>query len=428
MIQRTMTGMRWGLAALALAAQMALAEDAAPALTSGGKLAVVGDSITEQKLYSKYIELYLAACTPELKVQVAQFGWSGERAPGFAGRMDNDMAWFKPDVVTTCYGMNDGSYTTYTDAIGKTYSDAMGSIVTRLKKAGALVVVGSPGAVDTRYYNRPNNPADVYNDNLGHLRDLARDCATSNAFPFANVHDAMMKAMADAKAALGADYDVCGRDGVHPGPNGHLVMAYAFLKALELKGDIGTVTLAMKDGKATATEGHTVLASQAGKVDLESRRYPFCFTGDETASGGTRSILPYVPFNADLNRFVLKVTDLPWDKAKVTWGPTSKVFTKAELEQGVNLAAAFIPNPFNEAFAKVELAVGAKQALETTMVKDWITRIPNTVRMLDNDKDVERAMREIVPKFVAKREALQQAVTAAVVPVRHTLTIEAATN
>jgi len=410
--------------AAALVSQLAVAQNATPVLKPGMKLAVAGDSITEQKLYSKYIELYLTVCEPRLKIQVAQFGWGGERAPGFAGRMENDLSWFKPDVVTTCYGMNDGSYTTYTNTIGKTYSDAMATIVTKLKATGATVVVGGPGAVDTKFYAHANNPAAVYNENLGTLSDLARDLATSNGFPFADVHSTMVKAMTDAKAALGPEYDVCGRDGVHPGPNGHLVMAYAYLKALGLKGDIGTVTLSMKDGKATATDGHKVVTSQAGKVNLESTRYPFCFSGDDKSSGGTRSILPFVPFNADLNRFVLKVTDLPWDRAKVTWGATNKVFSKSELEQGVNLAAEFIPNPFNDAFTKVEAAVAAKQALETQMVKDWITRIPSTVRTLDNDKDVESSMRIIEGKFVAKRATLQQAVSAAVIPVRHAITIE----
>ena len=73
----------------------------ASVLKKGARVAVVGDSITEQKLYSKYIETYLLACLPELDLRVIQLGWSGETAPGFANRMNNDLMPWRPDVVTT---------------------------------------------------------------------------------------------------------------------------------------------------------------------------------------------------------------------------------------------------------------------------------------------------------------------------------------
>ena len=106
---------------------------AEPVLKKGHRLAIIGDSITEQKLYSKYIETYLQVCYPQLEIQCFQFGWSGERAPGFANRMENDLVPWKPDVVTTCYGMNDGSYRAYNEQIGKTYEIGMRQIVDRTK-------------------------------------------------------------------------------------------------------------------------------------------------------------------------------------------------------------------------------------------------------------------------------------------------------
>src|SRR5262252_9123624 len=85
------------------------------------RLAICGDSITEQKMYSRLMEDYLTVCVPEMDVTVRQYGWSGERAPGFLGRMTNDCLRFKPTVATTCYGMNDHEYRTYEDRIVQTY-------------------------------------------------------------------------------------------------------------------------------------------------------------------------------------------------------------------------------------------------------------------------------------------------------------------
>ena len=52
-------------------------------LKQGDRLAICGDSITEQKMYSRIIETYLTVCVPELKITARQYGWSGETAEGF---------------------------------------------------------------------------------------------------------------------------------------------------------------------------------------------------------------------------------------------------------------------------------------------------------------------------------------------------------
>src|SRR5438094_822737 len=73
-------------------------------------LAICGDSITEQKQYSVFVEDYLLMCWPELNAHAMQFGWGGETSWGFLARMDNDTLRFKPTIATTFYGMNDGGY------------------------------------------------------------------------------------------------------------------------------------------------------------------------------------------------------------------------------------------------------------------------------------------------------------------------------
>ena len=87
-------------------------------LREGDRLAICGDSITEQRMYSRIIETYLTVCVPDLRVSVRQFGWSGERAPGFLSRMTNDVLRFRPTIATTCYGMNDHRYQPFTAEIG----------------------------------------------------------------------------------------------------------------------------------------------------------------------------------------------------------------------------------------------------------------------------------------------------------------------
>jgi len=149
------------------------------------------------------METYLLACVPQLDLKVIQLGWSGERAPGFQRRMENDLMFWKPDVVTTAYGMNDGRYRKYEDSIGRTYADAMQDIVSRLTEAGATVIVGSPGVVDSYSYDqrRPGAPATaaVYNENLATLGDIARNIASENNALFADVNGTMSEAMQERR-------------------------------------------------------------------------------------------------------------------------------------------------------------------------------------------------------------------------------------
>ena len=252
------------------------------ALRQGDYVAVIGDSITEQRLYSLDIEEYLLMCKPAADLRVTQFGWGGETAPGFAGRMANDMLRFPATAATTCFGMNDGGYSPMDPAKKHRYYDGQKSIVAQLKKAGVrLIAVGSPGCVDAdTFANHNAEAAKMYNKTLSELRDVARQVAQEEGVVYADVFDPMMAAMSKAKAKYGRGYALAGGDGVHPDRNGHLVMAYAFLKALGCNGQIGSITVDLAQNKAEATEGHKVLSCAGGQVEIESTKYPFCFYGD----------------------------------------------------------------------------------------------------------------------------------------------------
>ena len=231
----------------------------------------------------------------------------------------------------------------------------------------------------------------------------------------------MMEAMAQAKAKYGKEYVLAGNDGVHPGPNGHLVMAYAFLKGLGCKGEIGTITVDLK-GSATATDGHKILSNSSGSVEVESTRYPFCFTGDPKQAT-TRSAIDFIPFNNELNRYILVVKNATAPRLKITWGKESKVYPAADLEKGINLAAEFIDNPFQEAFFKVERVMQVQQNFETQAHKvflhgliDWTKTFPEETATFES----------LAQKVIGKGKAGRADMRASIVRVKHTIKIEAA--
>lgn len=403
---------------LILSLVLALPAFAETQLPPNARVAIIGDSITEQKLYSRFIETYLLGCTGRKDIKCFQFGWSGETAQGFSSRLENDLSVFNPTVATTCYGMNDGRYVPYDPSIGASYEKWMRLVLEGLKKVGVThIVAGSPGAVDTRWFVKSGATADQYNDTLAHLRDIDKKLAAEYHTAFANVHDEMIHAMAAAKAKLGADYDVGGRDGVHPGANGHLLMAAAFLKGLGLDGNIGDITIDLK-GASSGSEGHTVTGSN-GIAEIESIKLPFFLEPE------MRKITAFCQFNEELNRYTLRVKNITTAKAKVTWGTEVKEFTKEQLAAGINLAVEFDKSPLDNAFIQLVIAVNAKQAYETPMIKGMITNFRNFTNDAKADPELAAALNTLKQKMIDKQEKLDAAAHSVLVPVKHTIKVEA---
>lgn len=407
-------------------------------LKKGDRLAICGDSITEQKMYSRIMETYLTVCVPELDVTTRQFGWSGETAAGFWRRMTNDCLRFNPTIATTCYGMNDHGYRPYEEKIGATYRSNQLGIVNSFLSNGVRVVIGSPGCVG-RNRNWHESSVLAKNLNLATLRNIDVEIAEQKQIGFADVFWPMFVWAQEAQRKYGTDFALPGGDGVHPNWAGQTVMAYAFLRALGLDGDVGTFTVDLKSGAATTSAGHEIVSSKEGEVQIKSTRYPFCATGATNKDSSIRAAMTFVPFNQELNRLTLVVKNPVAKNYKVTWGAVSRTYPAAQLEKGVNLAHDFAENPFVESFNKVDMAVAAKQSYETKQIKAIFHELVNgKYKSAEEIKDPELkrlfALRGADGKFnrdqIAEetektRAPLVAAVKAAFVPVTHTIKIAA---
>lgn len=398
-----------------------------PVLHPGDLVAMCGDSITEQAKYSVFVATYLAACQPVPDIEVVNFGVGGAYVNSFLeSRLSPHVVSLKPDVVTLFYGMNDS---------GKPiadFSSGMAQVIQKLKAAGVRdFVIGSPGVVDTFTYTKTTaggNPEVTATRNgiLKKLSGISQEIARENGFAFAEVHQSMSSVMEQAKAKFGQEYPFCGPDGVHPFANGHLVMAYSFLKALGCDGDIAQITVDLKNNHAEATQGHKVVSYADGRLALESSRYPFCFVGDPKLPSSSSGMLEFIPFNRDLNRFMLVVKNSPAPAMKLTWGEQSRVYPTDQLARGVNLAADFLNNPFSRPFAELEEAVRSQQTIQLQLVG------PNSLfdAAAKNQKkypeEGTKALAEAVKAVTGLETVLNQETLRHVHPVLHTIVIEPA--
>ena len=385
-------------------------------LRKGDRLAICGDSITEQKQYSLLIESYLTACLPELEITCRQYGWSGEQAGGFLKRMENDVLRFKPTLATTCYGMNDFRYVPYDESIAAEYRANQTAIVRLFKQNGCRVILGSSGIIDSVPHwvkSAKGNQQDL-NLALSKFRNITVETAISEKTGFADVYRPMLLADLTAKRQFGPEFKLAGKDGVHPGWAGQVIMAYAYLKAMGIDGNLGSITWDAASDKATADGGHEVTACSNGKLSIRSSKLPFSpGPGNPAADDSIRAGLALVPFDAELNRLTLKITNPKAEAYQVTWGEVSKRYTTAELAAGISLSKDFDNHPLVPAFQAIWNAVSAKQAYETRQIKTLVHGPEGEADMEGTFAVTEKARAKLAATLAAVREPVAHEISIA---------------
>jgi hypothetical protein len=123
-----------------------------------------------------------------------------------------------------------------------------------------------------------------------------------------------------------------------------------------------------------------------------------------------------VPFNQQFNRMTLKVTGATMSRYRVAWTDANNmlnewhIYTRAELEAGVNLADDFQRTPFSNTFHRIDDLVFQKQAVESAIT--WRET---------NAQWTEASLGE----FEAQRVQLLDQIKREFVPITHNIRIEA---
>jgi lysophospholipase L1-like esterase len=302
-------------------------------LRQNDRIVFLGDSITEQQLYTNYVEAYLASRYPELKLTFFNAGWGGDTAPGGCARLERDVLALKPDVVTICYGMNDGGYCPMKPEIRDAFAGGMRKLVSRLKAANVRVVLLTPGMVDVTV-NPDLRKVEYNTQSLRALADEVLALAAAEQLPVADLHRLMNDVEAAAKAADPAFCMV--PDSVHPDPAGHLVMAFGLLQALGVppRHEEVTVDLATRQATGTSEIGikHVRHTRKGDTVDVRLDKLPFF------VEPAARKVLPFLPFQETYNEVKLRVTGIAQERAYVRTGATRTAsMPRAFFAQGINL-------------------------------------------------------------------------------------------
>ena len=324
-------------------------------LRSGDVVVFYGDSITDQRLYTIFTELYAVTRYPKMDVKFVHSGWGGDRVTGGGGgpidtRLQRDVIAYKPTAMTIMLGMNDGKYVNHTAADDDTYYAGYRHIIEAVRQQDPDVRITAiePSPYDdvTRPYTlQPNG----YNAVLVTYGDWIKHFAAEHHLDVADLNAPVVAMLRMANTADPATAQKIIPDRIHPGPAGHLIMAEQLLKAWNARPLVSAVTIDAANGKVMQSEYTQI-------TDLHAAE-PFVWTETDDALP-----LPFAPMMAAdkdhtlalaiqssdvtdfLNQQPLAITGLPAGRYKLTIdGETIGTWSADDFANGVNLAVLDTP-------------------------------------------------------------------------------------
>src|SRR5436190_23869906 len=93
-----------GLALVALLALAPVARADEFFFKDGDRVVMIGDSITEQHLYSNFVELWTVTRFPAWNITFRNVGIGGDTSTGGNSRFKRDVLTHKPTVMTVDFG------------------------------------------------------------------------------------------------------------------------------------------------------------------------------------------------------------------------------------------------------------------------------------------------------------------------------------
>jgi len=322
----------------------------------------LGDSITEQKLYTTFIEAYTLTRFPAESFVFRKVGWGGDTAwlrqrahpnentlfaahdadqqkmveASVGSGLKRDVLPLKPTAVTVDFGMNDHGYQAFRTNVFNAYTRSQAEIVKVLKQNGARVALLTPQPIEDR---RPDPDKDVRNQCLRQFSDGLQGVATNQGALFVDQFAPYMTLMMSARAG-NTSAIIGGGDAIHPGPAGHTIMAWAILKGLGAPAVVSRVEFDLTRfyGRRLRCADHCkVSKARYSQGILSFDRIDAALPMPIDARAVTA--LKLAPILDDLNRYELKVSGLKGDRYDVKIdGETVVTLGKDELAKGVNLA------------------------------------------------------------------------------------------
>jgi len=371
---------------------------------------MIGDSITEQHLYSNYVEMWTITRFPNWKITFRNVGIGGDRSVGGNSRFARDVLLHKPTAMTVDFGMNDGSYREFSEQTFKPYMDGLQGMADQAKAASIRTAWVTPQPLD----NDEQGPTALtgYNQTLEKFSEGVKTISDKNGGKFVDQFHPYLKVL-DAARAKDSKYNrITAGDAVHPGPPGQALMAASILQGMNFPSLVAAVSIDAKQNKISSQENCSVEGLQATPQSVKftklDKALPF-FPEDAV------SILPWTPILDQLNDYKIQVTGLAPGKYKVRIDSVDVAELTAEsLATGVDLSAEVLKTgPIAEQAKRVKEAVEKKNRFHHDQIFRGIvlTGVPEWIYSVVPREQLEEKKNALIKERLEKVSQLDAEVT-----------------
>jgi lysophospholipase L1-like esterase len=334
--------------------QLSKAQTVAP-FKSGDRVAFVGNSITDGGHYHSYIWLYYMTHFPVTRITCYNAGIGGDAVNQIYDRFDDDVFSKNPNVLTLTWGMNDSGYFEWyrkdapdfmKNKIDGSYK-YYGMLEQKLKSRSdirKIIILGSPYDETSKFTTKNLYPGKA--QALSGIIDFQEAAAKKNDWGIVDFYHPMW-AINQQQQAKDSVFSLTPNDRIHPDNDGHMVMAYLFLKAQGLANHpVADVDINAKNQKVSKSV-NCKITRVAGNADSLSFYYlaqslPYPLDTLSRGWGNHKSqseALKLIPWTEEFNKELLKVKGLKDGNYKIMIdGELIGRRTAKELEDGVNLA------------------------------------------------------------------------------------------
>jgi lysophospholipase L1-like esterase len=328
---------------------------------SNDRVVFIGDSITFAGTYHSCIQVFYATRFPERNVFCYNAGIGGDTASGAArrssvsgkGAWQSDVRMYKPTAAVVMLGMNDVGrsfldFKTKDELVAnnaerlETYRRDYAVLLDHLEALGLkriLLIKSSP--YDQTQVN-PKAKTNLYkfgvglNDALVALgKEVLEPEAIRRGYSLYDFNTPMLEINAEQQKSDPA-FSIIGRDRVHPGADGNMIMAYSFLKSQNAESKIAELLFDVREKEMI----HTCNCS-ASKLEISEDviRFEYMAKSLPFPRSLYEKVSHLIPFEAEFNQEILRVQGLKDGCYTLCMdGVDVGRFPSESLAEGINLA------------------------------------------------------------------------------------------
>ena len=217
-----------------------------------------GDSITEQRLYTSYVESFVLTRYPDLDITFFNRGWAGDSSWGGGGggpeeRVAKDVSGLHPTKAVVLLGMNDGGYVAVDPKIEGTIRQWYPKVLDLLQAlpgSPKLTLIRSSPWDDVAHHYasegkapEPWAPWKGYNNVLQSYGRIVVEQASQRSAVYVDFNQPLVDLLHEAVKSKPTEAEKIIPDGIHPGPGGHLAMAAELLKGWHVEPTVSDLVI-----------------------------------------------------------------------------------------------------------------------------------------------------------------------------------------